>query len=1559
MQRKGQEFLENTIGPRRVVLISEEGRISAILLPRHVEGRHSFNNKTERQPVYENDTFLFIEAQQGQWIINCLKGSYLLDSNGQPKQQLKLTYQEIIEVFYGNKRYILFAENDNTDNNRFSSYTVEDGATILIGRNSECDICYHSNLISREHASLTRTNSTWTVRDEDSVNGVFLNNNKITESVAYAGDVIYMMGFRIILGLGFISLNGNASNMTVSPIKLHRATYDLLNRFRRLESPEEETDNDYFNRSPRKKTIVTTKEIDIEAPPMSARSKGIPTLLRMGSSMLTGGTAALAGNYSMLLSSVLFPFLTQRYTDKEKQEYEENRNIKYTKYLEDKAREIEEEKFREAYELNKKAPATDIILDYSTQRTEHLWERTVDDDDFLVIKVGNGSLPLLSEIKYPTSRFSLDEDDLEDKMYQLAKKPVILNDVPITIDLKKQKVVGITGNTVGTMNLVLQMAIQTVMLHSYDEVKILFLLGEEQSDQIELLRYVPHVWSDSRDMRFIATNSQEAYQIGDHIKKKLEIFEEETRKTENFSVHYVVFALSRRMFDSVEILKSVLEEPSKYPVSILTVYDEVPKECTALINMTSEFQGRVSFLREPLTEDAEIHLDSFDEQKAQKSIRTLSSKSLRALTQSYTLPKSYTFLEMFSAGRTEHLNILQRWENNNPSLSLAAPVGVSTDGDQLILDLHQKYHGPHGLVAGTTGSGKSEFLITYILSLAVNFHPDEVAFVLIDYKGGGLTGAFDDPNRGIHLPHLIGTITNLDGATIQRSLISIESEVKRRQRVFSEAISKTSEGTIDIYSYQRLYRNGILTEPMPHLFIICDEFAELKQQRPEFLDQLVSISRIGRSLGIHLILATQRPTGIVNDQIRSNTKFRVCLKVQDKSDSSDILNRPEAAELKEPGRFYLQVGNNEQFSLGQSGWSGAQYYPQDTIETKKDDSVQFVDNTGQNLIVVSPETNRTASDKSQMIAVVEAIIKAANDIGYNSKMLWNPPLPDVIDAEQQEAVENQITAAEHITVTLGLVDDPEYQDQFPFVYDFTDSQNLLIVGEQATGKSVLLHTILRSIVNRYTPEQFQFYVLDYSTRLFRLYKDLPHCGNILQEEDSPSLETFFRMIQKIISERKRLFSDLELDDYESVNRVHPIPLIMLMIDGYSGLSASKEGDSISYRLRSYISGCSKYGIKLVIAARSLNEIPSQMKGEMGDRIAFRLHDKYEYREVLEVNTESVPADKPGRGMCSIEGRGLEFQALMYDTEKDEVERIDAIRTNVDLIAKRYKDSSAAIRLPVADTKAEYRDFSFQFKQGRIPLGFVYESKKAISLPLKQFTAINVYFGNPQGIVPVSENLLFALKREKGTIYIVKKTESCFSAYERKSSSEDSDADDLRVLSETEFSEEAVSLAKEIKRRKELANDFCTRRGIDPEADESVKKWAAELANNTKPMFIFFEDFREFLEGLDLSHKVIFNSIVRGSDHLNVYYVGCFYPTEDDESDSVMTGIKSDCPTLLFGGRLDRQDICELPETLISSDMTEYNVCLMQYHYGFHTVIMPCGEIATEEIDEDELDIFSN
>ena len=198
-----------------------------------------------------------------------------------------------------------------------------------------------------------------------------------------------------------------------------------------------------------------------------------------------------------------------------------------------------------------------------------------------------------------------------------------------------------------------------------------------------------------------------------------------------------------------------------------------------------------------------------------------------------------------------------------------------------------------------------------------------------------------------------------------------------------------------------MFRENLVEEPLPHLFIICDEFAELKSQQPEFLDQLISIARIGRSLGVHLILATQKPSGIVNEQIWANSKFKVCLKVQDKSDSIDMLKKPDASTLVETGRFYLQVGYDELFELGQSAWSGAYYNEEDSMYAVKDESIDLIDSSGN--VVDRIRSNNIKADyksKKQIVAIMEHITRIAKEDNISSKPLWEPELDKHISVDK-------------------------------------------------------------------------------------------------------------------------------------------------------------------------------------------------------------------------------------------------------------------------------------------------------------------------------------------------------------------------------------------------------------------------------------------------------------------------------------------------------------------------------------------------------------------------------
>ena len=350
--------------------------------------------------------------------------------------------------------------------------------------------------------------------------------------------------------------------------------------------------------------------------------------------------------------------------------------------------------------------------------------------------------------------------------------------------------------------------------------------------------------------------------------------------------------------------------------------------------------------------------------------------------------------------------------------------------------------------------------------------------------------------------------------------------------MFNKAKQETDESTIDIYKYQRLYHDGILKTPIPHLFIICDEFAELKQQQQDFMDELISVSRIGRSLGVHLILATQKPAGIVNDQIRSNSKFGVCLKVQSKQDSSDVINRPDAVTLKKAGQFYMNVGNEEVFVLGQSGYAGAPYYPQDIYKKKVDTAIDVVSNIGSTIKKIdNVKTKKIESNGDQLTNIVKYISDIAKEKGIQREKLWLDSIPENIYVDELKEKYNYKIKKDKLEVVVGEYDDPSNQKQGLLNIDFTNNGNLLIYGSAGSGKETMLSTIIYDSMKSYSTKDVNFYILDFGSEVLKIYKKSPHVGDIVLMNDDEKIDRLIEMIENEIKRRKSILAEYN-GDYE-------------------------------------------------------------------------------------------------------------------------------------------------------------------------------------------------------------------------------------------------------------------------------------------------------------------------------------------------------------------------------------------------------------------------------------------
>lgn len=1543
--------------PMRIMLISDEGSVCSMRLPETMEGRYRF---PEEDPKHLFP--LYIEAVDNRWMAFAGEGAEFVLGERRFANKVILEDRNDVYFQFQEHQYVLYVEAEYIGDYEFIPYYLEEKADYVIGRQPECHIHYPNECVSREHASLRWHEGAWHIVDENSSNGTYVNGQKVDTARLHNGDSVFIMGLYILMGTGFIAINNKNGRVRINTPRIRRILGE--NDVAYPVCPTASPHSDLYERQPRKRYKANKDSISIEMPPMQMSANKIPLMLRMGSPLVMGSQAVMSGNIAMTLTSLVFPFLTQGLTEKDRKEYEAKRSVVYRAYLEEKQREIYFEKKNEERLLNENYPCLDAVLGFPLTR-KRLWERRKSDEDFLSIRIGAGQLPLMAKKEYNPKRFELERDPLAEEMYALAEQPVMLENAPIMLSLKEDYVVGIPGPSWRTVALIRNLVMQLVLTHSYDEVKLVLMMEPECAATFDFVRYLPHNWDDDQSIRFFVTSRSEASQISEFLSRETEPAMEGSNKQAWLRKNpaYVIIALSKDLFDCVEILKDIMFQEEYSGVSILAAFDGVPKECSKIINLTEG--AKLIDLKEMESSDQEFNLDACNSQaQIQESMRELMRVKLMLGAQAYSLPNMLTFLEMYSAGKVEFLNPLKRWADNNPVKSLAAPVGVGTDGRLFTLDLHEKYQGPHGLVAGMTGSGKSEFLITYILSMAVNYSPDEVAFILIDYKGGGLADAFEDRERGIHLPHLAGTITNLDGDSIQRSLMSIKSELMRRQTVFKEVKSQTNEGTLDIYDYQKLYRIKKVAEPMPHLFIISDEFAELKQQQPDFMDELISAARIGRSLGVHLILATQKPSGVVNDQIWSNTKFRACLRVQDRSDSMEMLKRPEAAELKHTGRFYLQVGYNEYFALGQSAWCGADYVPRDEPPEEKDDSVQFIDNVGQALLNVRPEKENRTSECRQIVAVVRYLSDLAKRERIQSRALWVEPLPKQLELTSLlERCKNDSPSG--ISALIGMVDDPEKQRQFPLYLNFMSFHNVLLVGNAGSGKSTFLRTMLFSLMTRYPPSRLNYYIVDLSNGILSGYKDTSHCGAYLTEKDGTDIGRLLQFVRGLIDRRKKLFAEAEVSSFEAYCEIHPIPLVLVIVDGFTNLGSVQNGDDYVVTFHDYLREGTNFGIRFFLTCNHTNEVSSMAKQELDYRIAVQAKDHYEYGDILDVYCKVSPPEAAGRGMCLAEGRPLVYQTAMLDCGENEQRQAGILRERLAELSRCYEGFTPAERLPMVDAEQTYEDFCASFQRERIPLGYARRDMKPVAVPLQQLHSMSLYFGNPRSVLPVFRNLLYASGvNQMETIIVQRSSESVFDTT-LKNGPLAGFTGRCSVIESTEEGLERLSqrILEEIHARNVLRDEYSVREGIPLSAKGRAKRAKKYIRAHSTPLLVILERFQDFVtasgenEELWGRFTVFFNQMWG----YNIYFAAGFYPEDDSSIGSHQLGksFNKNELLLLFGGRYDKVPMPSLPFEVSKLNMIDpvYSRFLMKYQEVYYPMVMPCGKLEDDAGDPDEASII--
>ncbi|MDQ4098764.1 MAG: FtsK/SpoIIIE domain-containing protein, partial [Actinomycetota bacterium] len=646
--------------------------------------------------------------------------------------------------------------------------------------------------------------------------------------------------------------------------------------------------------------------------------------------------------------------------------------------------------------------------------------------------------------------------------------------------------------------------------------------------------------------------------------------------------------------------------------------------------------------------------------------------------------------------------LLGRWKAAGQVPKLAAPIGVAEAGS-LVIDLVAD--GPHGLIAGTTGAGKSELLRTMVASMAATVGPEHLTFLLIDYKGGS---AFA---QCAALPHTVGMVTDLDEHLGQRALRCLEAELRYRELRLRDA------GANDLKEYL-LQGNK---EPLPRLVVIIDEFATMVAELPDFIDSLVGVAQRGRSLGVHMILATQRPGGAVNNNIRANTNLRISLRVQDVAESIDVIGSPQAAAIGryQAGRGYLRLGPGETFPFQTALVTGV---TKKTVSTGinvrpyafgPDPNRAAPSAAGASTAAPAAPSGPTDSEPSDLEQLVAAAAEAARVAGIPPARRPCPePLPERVTLDELGTF-----ATTGFAAPFGLQDDPDHQAQGPVALDPL-AGNILFFGVSGAGTTSALGTLAVSLARHYPVERLHLYVLDFGTQALATLAPLPHVGAVVGAADLERQARLMRQLNDELDRRRQWVAQSGAARVDPTDLDSPFPLVVLLLDNFSGFASQYEMGSmggVRDQFSKLISDGPGLGVVVAVSADRPNAVPGSIAALVPQKLVFRLGDTSDFG-LLGIPPRDVPKLPPGRAIDAM--TKLEVQVALPGPE-GLAAAVAAVAEGVDVSAVDATRRPRPIGTLVNDvTLAEIADgLSIGEEEWVIPIGIGDTSLAPVALRL--------------------------------------------------------------------------------------------------------------------------------------------------------------------------------------------------------------------------------------------------
>jgi S-DNA-T family DNA segregation ATPase FtsK/SpoIIIE len=913
------------------------------------------------------------------------------------------------------------------------------------------------------------------------------------------------------------------------------------------------------------------------------------------------------------------------------------------------------EQQREALEWNSPDPGSLWSLVMSAR----LWERRIRDDDFGHIRVGTGPQRLAVQLVTPETK---PVEDLEPMcagaLRRFVRAHSTVPQLPVAVSLPSFARIMPTGDPELTRGLVRAMIAQMAAFHSPEDIKIGVCASPDRMPYWEWMKWLPHCMHPTDTdaagpVRLMAgTLGEIEAMFGAAVKDRPRFTP--GLAAEDLPYHLVIVdgglvtPDSQIGADGIEGVCVIDLSGSVAPTSDATML-RLHVDAAGLRMLKRDRTGKDVATRLGVADNFSIvQADGFARQLAPLRASDGGAEELDNLSASMTLTQLLGLRSPYG------LDVGSNWRPRAPRNRLRVPVGIDVNGAPVELDIKEAAQGgfgPHGLCIGATGSGKSEFLRTLVLGLAMTHSSEVLNFVLVDFKGGATFLGMEKLN------HVAAVITNLEEELplVDRMYDALHGEMVRRQEFLRAAGNYAS-----LRDYERAREQGANLTPMPTLFIVLDEFSELLSAKPDFIELFVMIGRLGRSLGVHLLLASQRLEEGKLRGLDTHLSYRIGLRTFSAMESRVVLGVPDAYELPQaPGNGYLKVGTDTMTRFKAAYVSGPasedEQQEQQTGPKVQKQIVPFGPAYMRPAII--EQANPVAQPKAAASkeSLFDVVVKQIEGHGPPPHEIWLPPLdepptldhllPGLAPTPQQGFTTAGWDGRGRLHAVAGIVDRPFDQRRDPFWLDLSGAAgHVAVVGAPQAGKSTLLRTLITSLALTHTPQEVQFYCLDFGGGTLSPLGGLPHVGGVATRLDADRVRRTIAEVTGLLAERERQFTERGIDSMVTYRRLRAegrIPGdgygdVFLVVDNW--LTVRQEFEQMEPVITDLAARGLGYGIHVVASTNKWSEYRTNIRDLFGTRLELRLGDPYE-SEVNRKLAENVPEGRPGRGLTR---EGLHF-----------------------------------------------------------------------------------------------------------------------------------------------------------------------------------------------------------------------------------------------------------------------------------------------------------------------------